>query len=87
MMYTTKDNPNSNSFQYVFQSELDYKDFIKQMTENDFKYTDPVKQDHFGGQFVQSLYIKGNETVSLGIFKVKKRFGYYLLTYFQNPKK
>lgn len=86
MEYTTQDNPNSNSFQYVFQSELEYRDFIKQMTENGYRYTDPVKQDKFDGQFVQSLYIKGNNTISLGVFKVKKRFQSYILTYFQKPK-
>ncbi len=86
MCYTTKDNPSSNSFQYLFQNDSEYKGFITKMAENDFRSTDPVKQDKFGGQFVQSLYIKSNKTISLGVFKMKKRFEYYLLTYFQNPK-
>ena len=87
MTYITKDNPNSNLFQYIFQSEFEYKDFIEQMTENGFTSTDLAKQDKFGGQFVQSLHHKKNVTVSLGVFKVKKKFHSYILTYFLNAKK
>jgi len=85
--YTTKDNPSSNLFQYTFQSELEYKDFIEEMTENGFTSTELAKQDKFGGQFFQSLYHKKNITVSLGVFKVKKKFQSYILTYFLNAKK
>ena len=84
------DSIKNGKFQTIyFFSHKDNKKIkasITKMAENDFRSTDPVKQDKFGGQFVQSLYIKSNKTISLGVFKMKKRFEYYLLTYFQNPK-
>lgn len=87
MRYSSNDNPNSNLFQYIFQSKIEYEDFIKQMTDKGFEDSDPIKQNKFGGQFVQRLYTKGNITVSLGTFKERREFKCYVLTYFQKQKK
>ncbi len=69
------------------QTREEYEDFIKQMTDKGFEDSDPIKQNKFGGQFVQRLYTKGNITVSLGTFKERREFKCYVLTYFQKQKK